>query len=92
MPRRRKVVQLTKTSLATLQDHLVHRRIGVSRHGPRIVAANDVLHPFTSHKDIVNKADTLPQGHNVEIISKKVEIDIRLIKAVGRIELDLSRG
>ena len=80
----------TETGLATLQNLPTHLLIIITGHSPGVVLANDVLHTLTIKEDIINKANTFAHGNDVEVIAKEVQVDIRLLKRISRVELHLA--
>lgn len=80
--------ELTEASLRALEDHLDHSLVGGPWHGPRVIALDDVLHPLAVHDDVINEANTFPQGDEVQLVGEEIDVDLCLIQGVGRVQSD----
>ena len=57
---------------------------------PWVVLADDILHAFAVHDDVVNELDTFSQPNDVEVVGEEVQVGDRLIQWIRRCELDIS--
>lgn len=80
--------RLTEAGLRSLLDHRVHGLIRASRHGPGVVLLNNVLHAVAVHENVVDEANTLSHGNQIQVIGEKVDVDVGLLEGVRRVERD----
>ena len=71
-------INLTESSLASVQNSLIHVIVRMERHPPGIFPNNNVLEPSTVGENIVCLVYTLPHGQNIQIVGEEVEIDVGL--------------
>lgn len=78
--------ELTEASLRALEDHFDHSLVGRPWHGPRVITLDDVLHPLSVHDDVINEANTFPQGNEVQLVGEEIDVDLGLIQGVCRVQ------
>lgn len=79
-----------ESSLAAIQNSVVHRHIIVQGHLPGVFTYDDVLEAFTLGKDIITEPDTFSHGNDVKVIGEEVQVDVRLHEWIRAVESHLA--